>query len=313
MNPPKPKKQHWVSQFYLRQFAIPETINTKLPKVWAFRKNSGDPNIVNVKDIAERRYLYSPLDEAGYRSWATEDKLGNLESTLSRIWPVFADGFTDIYENESFRKIMALFVATLHLRNPSQISSVEKAHKHVVDTFSSLPVDEKGNPIVEAVMYEDQIKPFDPPGFMQYTARSKTELQHDFVAYINTMAVSVAEILLEKRWSIIFSEDSQFITTDKPVVVINKNKEKFGLKTEGTIIMFPISSSRLLVLDDRYNEPKGQYYPLSPEGPGPHNLLIWREALNFMISPRHTDEVCEEMLSWADIYDQNSSLDFLSR
>jgi hypothetical protein len=48
-------------------------------------------------------------------------------------------------------------------------------------------------------------------------------------------------------------------------------------------------------MDNRRSEPDGQYYPAKDAVPG-LNGLLWRNALNFMLSPRHPDEVSREML-----------------
>lgn len=64
----KAKKQHWVPRFYLQYFAIPETRDTDNPQSWILSKNEGDPHIVNSKDIAAQRYLYSPQDREGKRN-----------------------------------------------------------------------------------------------------------------------------------------------------------------------------------------------------------------------------------------------------
>ena len=81
-------------------------------------------------------------------------------------------------------------------------------------------------------------------------------------------------------------------------------KKVFGLRTEGTIITFPISPTRILVLDDIHSEPNGRYYPLSKDGPGPINYTLWRNAEKFMVSPRHTDLVCMEMVEWANKFER---------
>jgi len=47
----KPKKQHWIPRFYLKEFAIDKSQNKKETQVWIFSINKGDPKIVNIKDI----------------------------------------------------------------------------------------------------------------------------------------------------------------------------------------------------------------------------------------------------------------------
>ncbi len=296
----KAKKQHWVPRFYLKHFAIPETRNSKTPQVYIFSKGDSDPKIVSIRDIAARRFLYSPENEVGIRSWATEDKLADLEQLVSRIWPALANDFLDLYENKAIRKAVSFFLATLLLRHPSQIDATKQAHAHVVNMFEQLPKDKNGNPLVTTMLVDEKEIEFDPSNFQEYKLTSPKRIHHEFVESIHQHTGSIAELFLEKRWSIIVSDDPVFITTDKPVVMENINGLPFGISTKDTFIVFPLSPTRLLVLDDKHEEPKGQYYPLTEEGPGSYNLMLWRGAQNFMISSRDTDVVCAELNKWAE-------------
>ena len=61
-----PKRQHWVPQFYLRQFIVPDA-NPKLEQVWIFHRKSGDPKLTGIKNIALEKHLYSPKLADGSR------------------------------------------------------------------------------------------------------------------------------------------------------------------------------------------------------------------------------------------------------
>jgi hypothetical protein len=54
--------QHWVPQFYLREFATPDTRESKQPKVWIFSRhdNDGDEKLTWIRNVCAQRYLYSP-------------------------------------------------------------------------------------------------------------------------------------------------------------------------------------------------------------------------------------------------------------
>jgi hypothetical protein len=86
-----------------------------------------------------------------------------------------------------------------------------------------------------------------------------------FVDRIRQNATHGADILIKKRWSVIFSQQPVFITTDTPVTIVNQHREVFGIGTPGTRILFPLSPTRLLMIDDREDEPDGLYYPLLDE------------------------------------------------
>ncbi|MCI1711400.1 MAG: DUF4238 domain-containing protein [Chiayiivirga sp.] len=86
------------------------------------------------------------------------------------------------------------------------------------------------------------------------------------------------------------------MTTDKPVGLQHQQREKFGIETQGTIVTFPISPRRILILDDMHSEPANQYYPLTKGNGAAFNVTIWRSARRFLITGRPVTEVLEEML-----------------
>ena len=98
-----PRRQHWVPRFYLRFFATPETIEGDDPQVWLLSKDEGDPVLTNVKNVAARRYLYSPKDERGDRVAELENELADYESVVSRICPQLASDFVDLDGDRSPR------------------------------------------------------------------------------------------------------------------------------------------------------------------------------------------------------------------
>lgn len=296
----KPKKQHWVPQFYLRHFATPETRHSKEPKVWIFSKDEGDPSLTSIKNVAQRRYLYSPKDTAGNRLWDLEDKLSDIESLLTPIWGSLAEGLIDLHGETAIRKGLALFISLLHLRHPRRLAEVQRIHAQLVEFYEQCPKDKHGNPDVGEIEVNGIWRPFDASDWPRYKDANAEDKKQMFVDAVRQNAVHDAELLMKKRWSVVFSEDPVFITTDTPVAVLHTSREIFGLGTPGTIVSFPISPTRVLMMDDRHDEPVGQYYPLAETGPGPSNITAWHACDRLMISPRHTDQVCAEMLAWGD-------------
>jgi hypothetical protein len=59
-------------------------------------------------------------------------------------------------------------------------------------------------------------------------------------------------------------------------------------------VAFPLSPTRLLCVDN-LRQPENQYYPLSASKSREYNFLTWVNTDQFMISPRHTDEVIYEI------------------
>jgi len=293
----KPRRQHWVPRCYLRHFATPESKDSDDPLIWIFSKFEGDPRITSIAQIAAQNYLYSPTCEDGSRNWDMEDKLADLEGMAASVWPFLAGGFTDLQKRAPIRKAVALFAAVLHLRHPRMLVEVGRIHERLVTLFKSFPKDANGNPCIAFVDHQGVRVPFDASDWPQYKIASPDQKHKIFVDNINQHATSCAEILLKKRWSVVFSDAPLFITSDTPLALSNSGQEIFGLSTPGTIVSLPLSPTRILIMDDRHDQPDGQYYPLAKCDPAPFNFIAWKGCERFMLSPRPTDAVCAEMLS----------------
>jgi hypothetical protein len=134
--------------------------------------------------------------------------------------------------------------------------------------------------------------------------RKDNEHHKFFTSYIQSEVIYIAEKILKKRWSILFSEKPVFITSDKPVSIHHLTKNIFGVDygfdTEGAFITFPLSPTRILIMDDRYDEPDGQYYSPTDNCYGSYNFLTWKNSRQFMISSRDINVVLKEMLNEID-------------
>lgn len=295
------KNQHWVPRFYLRYFATPETCSTDELQVWIFSKdeNDGDESITNIRNICAKRYLYSPKGKEGQRSWELEKKLGSLETTLSTIWEQLAEGFVDL-SDQSIRKGLSLFVSLMYLRRPDTRREVKCIHQKLVGLYEQAPKRSDGTPDIESIELKGKTYDLDLSGWDEYSSWREDDHHRFFADQIQNQAIYLVKILMKKRWSIVYTEFNQFITTDKPVFKQHQEKQTFGFGTEGTLISFPISQKRLLVMDDLYDEPANQYYPLKDGASGAFNFGIWHNGSRFMISGRPIPQVLQEMVSWTD-------------
>jgi uncharacterized protein DUF4238 len=295
------KHQHWVPQFYLRYFATPETRDTEKPQVWIFSKDpaDGDETLTNVRNVCGKRYLYSPRRKDGERCWALDDRVAHLEGLLGQLWPALATGFVDLGD-EHIRKALALFIAVMHLRHPDTRRQVEEVHRRLLSCYMSGPTQPDGTPHVESVEVKGKIYPMDLSDWHTYKNWQKDDHDQFFVDFVESEAGRMAKHLLTKRWSVVVSDTETFITTDKPVVVKHLTREPVGYGTPGAIVTFPLSPTRLVVLDDLHDEPSNQYYPLANSNAGHFNFTVWHGASRFLITGRPVTEVLSEMCAAGD-------------
>lgn len=297
----QPKHQHWVPQFYLRQFSTPNSKNSGNPQTWIFSKdaNDGDEKLTNIRNICGKRHMYSPVMPNGERSWTLDNRFDDLESLLEKIWPALAGDFVAL-DDESIRKGIALFTAVMHLRNPEVRKELKRIHQQLKAFYESSPLLPDGTPNIAAIEINGKLQDFDVSDWHNYRNWGDNEHDQFFAATIQSEARNIAQLLLKKRWSIVFSELDTFITTDKPVVLQHSSRETFGFGTEGAIVIFPLSPTRLLMMDDMHHEPSNQYYPLTPPTAGAFNATIWHGASRFLITGRPVDEVLAEICTCAD-------------
>lgn len=289
------KHQHWVPQFYLRYFATPESRDSKTPQVWIFSKNpeDGDEKLTSVRNVCGKRYLYSPKQLDGTRSWALDDQLNDVETLLGRIWPILATDFVDL-SDEHIRKALSLFVAITHMRHPDMRYAIEGIQGNLVEVYETVPLHSDGTPMVESVKYQGKYYKFDTTDWHEYKNQGKDEYDRAFADLVQSETGRMAKHLLKKRWSVLLSQREVFVTSDKPVGLQHLIRDRYGYGTNGTIITFPLSPSRLLVMDDLDSEPANQYYPLIEETTGAVNMTIWQRAQRFLITERPVPEVLME-------------------
>jgi hypothetical protein len=151
-----------------------------------------------------------------------------------------------------------LFLAVMHLRHPNIKKQVEHIHSQMVDWYEKLPNDHQGRPNINEIEMNGEVHKLDNSDWFSYKNWGKNDHHKFFSDSIKSQTIFLAEIFLQKRWSVIFSEKPVFVTSDRPVAKYHQSKEVFGFGTEGTFVNFPISPTRLLVMDDMHHEPAGQ-------------------------------------------------------
>lgn len=288
------KRCHWVPQGYLRAFAADPP---KRSKIWRFSKENSDkgPELKPIKKVAVKHHLYVPLDtNTGTRDDSFERKLSELECWFGDpVWQALGTDVADL-SLEPLRKMLALLVAVMQFRNPSHFDIHKDMHRQLVELFSA----EAGVP--SAIEINGKLHEVDISSWPAYRDATENDLKRSWIDQISTVGW-YAKKLMAMRWSVVCANRPTFITSDNPVTIIHPSLQFKGINNSDTTIMFPLSPTRLLNMDNRHGEPSNQYYALN-EDSSSANLLIWRHANEFMFSHRHTDEVCAELIADAKRY-----------
>lgn len=294
-NSPRSKHQHWVPQFYLRYFATADSRDTKTPQVWIFSKHheDGDEQLTSVRNVCGKRYLYSPKQLDGNRDWALDDRLNDIESLLSQVWPALATDYVDL-SDDAIRKALALFVAITHMRHPEMRAQIEKIHADLVKLYEDAPRDADGNPMIESIDIAGKSYRVDTSDWQEHRDQGKDGHDRAFANMVQSEVGRMAQHLLTKRWSVLFSDQNVFVTSDTPVGLSHLSRERFGYGTKDTILTFPLSPSRILIMDDLHAEEPNQYYPVLESNVAVMNMTIWKSATKFLITGRPIPDVLME-------------------
>lgn len=304
----KKKHLHWVPEFYLRYFATPETRSAKRPQVWIFSKDASDQDesLTWIRNVCGKRYLYAPLEPDGSRDWGLEDQLEGLETTLGKIWKELAEGFVHL-DDKAIRKGVSLFVAVMYLRNLETRKMVETIHQQLVAFLARIPSRPDGPPDLSSVEIGGRAFPVEVAGWHEFRSWKKNDHDKFFAGIVRSEAISIAEMIMKKRWSVVCAETDTFVTSDKPVAMQHLSCHVVGFGTPDGIVTFPLGPRRLLVMDDMHDEPENQYYPLQQSNAGAFNLGIWRSGSRFMITGRPMQEVLAEICNWAEEYENRDA------
>lgn len=282
------KRCHWVPQSYLKAFAA----DSQQRRIWRFSKNEGEPELKRIDKVAVKFHLYAPLGADGRRDDAFEKKLADLENWFGEpVWKAVCTDFPD-FSWEPLRKMVALLAAVTWLRTPRQFECWKNTHRQFIDLFSAHET------LPDAVTINGKRVELDHASWPAYRNADEENMKAAWNDWVGS-AADVATMFMEMRWAVVVSDQPVFITSDNPVLVGDTLGPHRGLKHPDTMVTFPLSPTRVLMMDNRHHEPDAQFYPLKHD-PASTNMLIWRNAIEHMFSPRDPHEICAEMIADAE-------------
>jgi hypothetical protein len=302
-----PKNQHWVPQFYLREFAIPKTRDTGKEQVWIFSRLHHDDletKPTNIRNVAAEKFLYSPLQKEGGRSFEGEHMLAQVDGFLSQFWPRIANDFVDWDANQGIRRGLAWFIGLLLARHPDQMDAGVSFHQRMVRMYESAPKDAVGRPKVSGIGIKGTMHEVDNSDWESYRDATDSDVRQFVIDSIRKLTIELTEDIFRKQWAIVFSPHAVFVTSDRPVYLLHSERQNFGTRTAGTRIIFPISPTRLLVAHDDESSVPNKYVHLRRGDELGMNMLTWVHARRFLISPFEPTPLLATMVSESDKFDR---------
>ncbi|WP_120632625.1 DUF4238 domain-containing protein [Ruegeria sp. EL01] len=283
----KPTRRcHWVPQAYLKGFAAD---NRKSPRIWRLSNQAGEPELKRIDKVAVRNHLYTVTENDGRRNDAQEKRFADLEQLFaSRAWDRLRTAFVDLSDT-SIRKMVALLAATLYVRSPANFDQYKHIHARFVSEFSG----PRGLP--NAVIMDGKRLELDHSDWEDHANADENELKRNWFEILNSCG-DIAQMFLDMRWAIIAADTPVFVTSDHPITFLHPDLRFRGISNPETSVVFPLSPTRVLCMDNRHSEPDNQYYEAQHNGAAV-NMLIWQNALEHMFSHRDPHSVCAEILA----------------
>lgn len=293
-----PKNQHWAPQFYLKHFAIPETRQQRYPWIWTFRVKDGYEAKKKIKNVAASDFLYSPLQPDGTRCYRVDSKMGRLENDVAPFWEVIADGTFNLTGKQGAKKLLSLFIATLHLRNPKIKQMCLESEVGLAKLAASIVAEGGSGGCVFQI--GDKTVPINVDDFRNVPPLDEAGLTSMFTGLIEDGTIECAEALLQKQWLLMVADAPVFLTSDVPVVMFHRTRDRFGFGTKGTEFLFTISPTRLLHIHDQPDLPANQFIRAVPWLVAVQNIQIAGHANEHVFSRDNVRPVIDKAMRMTD-------------
>ncbi|MDQ3813949.1 MAG: DUF4238 domain-containing protein [Armatimonadota bacterium] len=249
---PEFKNQHYLPQFYLKNFTRPEALG----QVFVLKKGHSHWSKRGVKSVASRDYFYSFRDERGDVDYTLEQAISELEHQLSpvlvKLLKSASLGRFELNDEEHVR--FAQFLMTMWNRVPVQVESsqrwrseLERAYFRVAHRFYAehpealerLKEERRRDPNRKNI---DEARPehFDP---------AHIEITVDpYPVKVDLLmnALDLAEEVLQMDWFFLHSRAPHFfITSDHPFCLVDPTNRSgdfgTGLRHRHAEITLPLS------------------------------------------------------------------------
>jgi hypothetical protein len=235
----QPELHHYVPQFYLRQWCDDEG------KLVVYPLDGRPPFRTATRNVAAECNLYTPIPGAPAVRDDHEQWFSGWEGHFAKVWPqIFDRG-----DNPKTRKNLARFLATLLIRHPAAREVVGDINKRLFEMASSASdqsiIAIRGR-YGEASVSVGEIR--------QFVSVAADEIRTDWLRHMPEVARSLGDQLFRRPWGLVFAETDSFITSDNPVALDRGacRRVKFGIGTPGSLVFFPVSPQRFLVIADEW-------------------------------------------------------------
>jgi hypothetical protein len=226
------KKQHYVPQFYLREFIDPNTPSGQEPYVWVFSKDGKTKQRRAPKNILWETDLYT-FDFEGAKHYELEKALSKIESEFAQVVRKKIKLRCPLTDQE--HETLCRFVATMLQRTVRQKDNQENFYDQVVAQVERLEAHHGSSESTSAKLRAEK-KDIHKVGILGMLSEIPRLLRQMNLAFLCTDGIS-----------------ARFITSDDPVTLFNPELQwqRFygpGLAQSGVELTMPVSTEIALCM-----------------------------------------------------------------
>lgn len=287
-----PKRQHYIPQFYLKNFSQDKK------RVYIYDKNKGEKEKIRYQTtlkIAHQNNFYT------FRS-----KKGGKEN-LEKVFSAFEGKAASIIQkvrnqkqiSESDKEKLALFVAFQDTRTPAFKKRTEAMHTQMGEKIARMSMRMTSDDTLKKFfkkkkgkeMTEIEIK--DLKNFATNPKRSKIAFKYPNGWWIRIMletGMATVPAFMTMDWFFLYtSQPYAFITNDKPLMIVPpKDYDKFwgiGLLTPGVRRIIPLSADLCLMMGEMRKNPSIKFIEADKKFFREVNTHLVLESERFCFSP----------------------------
>jgi hypothetical protein len=253
-----PKKQHYVPQFYLKNFCDSKN------RIFCYDKVTNKSYLANIKDIGQENLFYD----------IKELLPGTIEKNFAKKEDLYKIGYSQLLKTRDInkldeypRKFLFLFITAQYLRTAEVREYIQNTSDQAINKL----VEKSGIKI--------------PRGLRIYTHPESVKRIHLDMLLDREMIFSVSDMLAEQQWIVLQNETGiPLWTSDTSVTIDNRYNYELGLASEGREIHFPLTPKLCLTSfdPDTHKHPKTnniEYMNVLY-----HNCLQVRRSMRFIYS-----------------------------
>ena len=247
------ESQHYIPQFYLREFTDPETPASYEPYVWMYEHESKKWKNKSPKKIASKPDFYTFVDQEGKKHDEIEKGLSIVEGKTASIYR------DKIYTRQCLtnqeRAVIAEFVTFMMIRVPSFHNRVDSSTSEMairmMEMYKVRP--EAAKKFKEE--YERDIGKKLPEEFDESwldPARYKINAIKSFILKMMISLSEIAKIIFTMSWTFLHTTGKAwFITSDNPFSMRNPQSNSpwygHGLMSQDIKVTIPLSKQTCLL------------------------------------------------------------------